>query len=77
MGYELPQSCRDVILCPPGHEPPHVMQTPRGVVSTGPDSAPARVYGKPIPFPFRKFAPYESVPLPSEMRGQSRRVIIV
>ncbi len=77
MAYQLPASCRDIVLCVPGHEPPHRMQTARVVVLTGDDSGTPRVIGKPIGFPHRRFAPGEHVPLPSEMRARSRRVCIV
>jgi hypothetical protein len=75
--YVQPASCRDTILATPGHEPEHRMQTPRQPVLTGEDSGAARVLGKPIPFPHRRFAPGEHVPLPAEMRGRSKRVCIV
>ena len=78
MTYELPASCRDgITLCPPGHEPPPRSTTARGVVPTGPDSPPARVMGKPIGFPYRRFAPYEKIPPLAELRKRSKRVLIL
>ena len=79
MAYELPGTlARDIRLALPGHDdlPPKSI-TARGVVSTGPDSAPARVYGRPVPFPHRRFAAFEPVPPASQLRGRSKRVVIV
>lgn len=38
MGYTLPQSCADVVLCDPGKEPAPVVRTPRQPVLLGDDA---------------------------------------